>query len=106
MAAREKEGEERDRAQRPFNFTDQRTPPSQTELEQRIFDELWNMKLGWDWKETDQGKLFFDKKGNYIEERELSKTHFDQFGLTDPWRDLLRLREAMAIFYSMKEPMS
>jgi hypothetical protein len=98
-----KKGEERYKARRPFNFTDQRTLPPQTELEQRIFDKMWNMRLGWDWKDTDQGKLFLDKKGNCIKEKELSKTHFDQFGRSGPWRDFRR--EAMAIYYSMKEPM-
>jgi hypothetical protein len=53
--------------------------------------------------ETDQGKLFFDTKGNRIKEKELSKAHFDQFSRTGPWRDFLQ--EAMAIYYSMKEPM-
>jgi hypothetical protein len=64
---------------------------------------MWNIRLGWDWKETDQGKFFFDNKGNCIKEKELSKTHVDRFGLTGSWRDFWR--EARAIYYSMKEPM-
>jgi hypothetical protein len=47
-----KKREERDKAQRPFNFTDQRTLPPQTELEQKIFDKMWNLRLGWNWRET------------------------------------------------------
>jgi hypothetical protein len=42
----------------------------------RIFDKMWNIKLGWDGKETDRGKFFFDNKGNYIKEKELSKETF------------------------------
>lgn len=41
--------------------------------------------------------------GAIIGQFRLSKAHFDQFGRTGPWRDFLR--EAMEVYYSMKEPM-
>lgn len=97
-ARKAKKEEER----RPFNFTGQRTLPPQTKLEQRIFDKMWNVRFGWDWKETDQGKFFFDNEGNGIKEKELSKTHIDQFGRAGPWRNFLR--EAIDICRSVKEP--
>jgi hypothetical protein len=101
-ARKARKGAERDRARRPFNFTGQHTFPPQTELEQRTFDKMWNVRFGWDWKETDQGKFFFDNKGNRIKERELSKAHVDQFGRAGPWRNFFR--EAMEIYSVMKEP--
>lgn len=89
-------------ARQPFNFTGQSILPPQTSLEQKIFDKIWNLQLGWNWMETDQKKLFFDSKGNHIKEKKLFKAYFDKFGRTSPWGDFLR--EAMAIYYFMKEP--
>jgi hypothetical protein len=101
-ARKAKKGDERDGPRRPFNFTAKRTLPPQTELEQRIFDKMWNVRFGWDWKETDQGKFFFDNKGGSVGERELSKAHTDQFGRAGPLST--NFREAMEIYNFMKEP--
>ena len=97
-----KKGPERHKARHPFSFRDQITLLPQTSLEQKIFDKMWNLQLGWNWMESAQGKLFFDNEGHNIKERELSKTHLDGFGCTGPWRDFWG--EDMAIYYSMKEP--
>jgi hypothetical protein len=51
---------------------------------------MWNLRLGWNWTETSQGKFFFEIKGHNIKEKELSRTHLDEFGRTDPWREFWR----------------
>lgn len=45
--------------------------PRQTELDERIFNSLWHLKLGWNWKETSQGKCFFNTEGDQIMEDDL-----------------------------------
>jgi hypothetical protein len=60
---------------------------------------MWNVRLGWNWTETSQGKFFFENKGHNIKERELSiLTNSVALALGGSFGE-----KAMAIYCSMKE---
>lgn len=92
-----------ERARQPFSFPMRRTPPQRTSLEKQVFDKMWNVKPGWNWKETGRGKIFFNNTRTCVEEREMSKKRLETFGDIGPWRDFVE--EVEATFHEMKEPL-
>lgn len=95
-------GARQEQARQPFSFPVRRTPPQRTSLEEQVFDKMWNVKPGWNWKETGRGKIFFNNTRTCVEEREMSKKRLETFGDIGPWRP--PVEEVEATFREMKEP--